>query len=264
MIERLTPADRDAWLALRRDFLGASEIGALFDVHPYLTRYALWAEKSGLIAPTGRETSPMRRGRYIEQIAPLMLAEERPTWTVEPNIIGVGGFYIADRANRIGCTPDLICVDPERGSGVVQVKSASSHSFRRQWLDDDGAPVLSALDRAAGNHGSRLERRAMGSGAPDLRRRLRRARVRHRPVDRRHGGNRARGTIVLALRRDRPAAAARLRSRPRARQTPASRRPGTGRRGSISIPSSSAPATTSLPASARSACSRRASNAPKP
>jgi hypothetical protein len=52
----------------------------------------------------------------------------------------MGGALYVDRERRLACTPDLTVVDPERGNGIVQVKSAGSYAFRRDWQDDAGDP----------------------------------------------------------------------------------------------------------------------------
>jgi hypothetical protein len=155
MPERLIPATREVWLTVRRGFIGGSEIGALFGVSPYLTPYGLWAEKTGRLDPPVFDNRYMKRGRLIEAIAPLVLADERPGWVATSNVIGQGGAHYVDREQRLAATPDLFVEDEAHRGGIVQVKSAGSFTFRRDWHDETGAPAcprwiaLQAVQEAA-------------------------------------------------------------------------------------------------------------------
>jgi len=135
-IDRIPISDRASWLALRQQDVTASVAGAVLGAHEYTTAFELWALKSGLLSEDPTETPAMRRGRLLEDDALQMLAEERPTWTVEP----ANDVYLRAPALRIGATPDAYAVDPTRpGSGIVQVKTVSDMIFRQKWKDEDGA-----------------------------------------------------------------------------------------------------------------------------
>lgn len=135
-IDRIPFTTREAWLAARARDVTASTAGALLGEHEYMTAFELWALKSGLLAEDPTETAAMRRGRLLEDDALQMLAEDRPTWRVEPG----GGDYLRAPSVRIGATPDAYAIDPERaGRGVVQVKTTSDLIFRRKWKDEDGS-----------------------------------------------------------------------------------------------------------------------------
>ncbi|GEP00577.1 YqaJ viral recombinase family nuclease [Methylobacterium haplocladii] len=135
-IERIPYTTRDAWLAGRAKDITASVAGAVLGAHEYTTAFELWALKSGLLSEDPTETPAMRRGRLLEDDALQMLAEDRPTWTVEPG----GNVYLRAPDFRIGATPDAYAVDPNRpGRGVVQVKTVSDLIFRKKWKDDDGS-----------------------------------------------------------------------------------------------------------------------------
>jgi len=43
------PASRDEWLALRKPYLGGSDIAAMLGLSPWRTPYQLWAEKTGRV-----------------------------------------------------------------------------------------------------------------------------------------------------------------------------------------------------------------------
>lgn len=138
------PASREDWLALRAANVGASVAGCLLGVHEYQSAFGLWAQHRGLVAEDPEETPPMRRGRLLEDDAIQLVQEERPHWTVTPNPIP-GGFYFVDPALRLAATPDAFVDCPERGRGVLQVKTVTPSQFRRKWLDDETGEVVPPL-----------------------------------------------------------------------------------------------------------------------
>jgi hypothetical protein len=44
--------------------------------------------------------------------------------------------HYADHEFGIGCTPDLLALDQDRGSGVIQIKSVAPRIFRERWRGD--------------------------------------------------------------------------------------------------------------------------------
>lgn len=135
-IERHPVTDRASWLALRRQDVTASTAGALLGVHEYTTPYELWALKAGHLAEPDDDSPSMRRGRLLEPVALQLLAEEHPEWEIEP-----GRSYYRDPLARLGATPDALAADPERGPGIIQVKTVEPGVFRRGWRDADTGEV---------------------------------------------------------------------------------------------------------------------------
>ena len=141
-IERFRADDRAAWLARRQQDVTASAIAALMGIHDYQTAFGLYAQKTGAVAEDpveprieGNSISlpPMLRGTELEDVAPRLLRKLKPTWEFEPC-----GFYYRDSAKRIGATPDLLAVDPDRsGFGIVQVKTSDQFAFRQKWVGED-------------------------------------------------------------------------------------------------------------------------------
>ena len=138
MVERISPADRSEWLAIRGRDITASVVGALFGAHEYVTLYELWALKSGRLRRSSAETPAMQRGRLLEPVAVQLLREQRPGWTLHHN--AAENIYWRDPQARLGATPDVLAEAPGRGTGVVQIKSVEAGTFRRKWLDDAGEP----------------------------------------------------------------------------------------------------------------------------
>lgn len=121
------------WHALRDQVVGASEAPALVGEHPYLTYWALWARKSRKL-PVIDDNDAMERGRYLEPVAVQMIRDRHPEW----DVVAAREHY-ADHEFGIGATPDLIVHDPERGRGVIQIKSVEPGIFRRTWRSDSDA-----------------------------------------------------------------------------------------------------------------------------
>lgn len=135
-IEIIRPKDRSAWLAARGQDVTASQIGALFGAHDFLTAFGLWAMKTGRVAAAEVESPAMERGRLLEPVAVQLLREKYPRWKITHN--AAENVYFRDPAARLGATPDVLVKAPDRGPGVVQIKSVEASVFRRKWIDEDG------------------------------------------------------------------------------------------------------------------------------
>lgn len=136
------PDDAD-WHAFRRHDITASVAAALLgaadpeDQHTYATPYKLYMLATGAVEPEQLdEEGPVLRGILMEEPAVRLLRRRNPTWIVRHNT-GEGRAYYRDPMTRIGATPDAIVNDPQRGLGVVQIKSVGEFAYRRKWLNDD-------------------------------------------------------------------------------------------------------------------------------
>jgi len=135
-VQILKAGDRATWLSLRRQDVTASAAGALLDVHPWLSRFKLWASKAGRLMEDPEETAPMRRGRLLEPVAVALLKEEKPRWRIKHNT-GRSQVYYRHPDLRIGATPDVLATFKGR-LAIVQIKSVERSIFRSKWTDEDG------------------------------------------------------------------------------------------------------------------------------
>jgi putative phage-type endonuclease len=132
MIEQIPITSREQWLQARQQDVTASAAGALLGLHPYISAWSLWTEKTGLVSSDGAMNPAMERGLELEPIAIKRLQKEHPDWVVaQPNA------YYRDTEARLGATPDCLVLDPERGRGVIQIKSVEPSAFREHWCEDD-------------------------------------------------------------------------------------------------------------------------------
>lgn len=121
----------------RASVVGASEVAALFDASPYLTRFELWHRKVGNIATP-----------EFDAIADDGTPEnERVFWGVrlEKAILDAAceryGYKIEARDERLdngkglGGHPDAIAMCPQRGRGIIEIKTAD-FLVRKSWGDE--------------------------------------------------------------------------------------------------------------------------------
>jgi predicted phage-related endonuclease len=130
----ITPIEnKEQWLGLRKQVIGASEAAALVGVHEYLTYYGLWARKSGKLPEVVDDTGPMERGRRLESVAIEVIRDRFPHLNLT-----VPHEHYADHTFGLGATPDLLATSSLGGigDGVIQIKSVAPAIFRRNWFDD--------------------------------------------------------------------------------------------------------------------------------
>lgn len=152
-IQIIRPADRAAWLRARQKDITASTVGVLWGVHDFMTTYELWAIKTGRVARDDQESDAMRRGRLLEPVAVQIIREDYPRFAV--NYSTDAQVYYRDPDLRLGATPDVIVDCPDRGRGIIQIKSVEAGVYRRKWLDEDGqaeAPLWIALQATLEAH----------------------------------------------------------------------------------------------------------------
>jgi YqaJ-like viral recombinase domain len=141
--------DRAQWLELRKPNVGASEVGALFGIHDYLTGFALAAKKLGKLTDEP-DNATLERGRDLEPIAAKKLKRIRPDLQQE-----AAEHYFFDPEIHFGATPDLFVFDQGDRRGVVQIKTVMPGEFARKWHGEAGTivpPLWIALQAMSEQH----------------------------------------------------------------------------------------------------------------
>lgn len=121
--------DRESWLRRRKQDITASEIGAVFGLHPYKTPLQLWADKTSELIENV-DNAAMRRGRWLEDAVIAACRDQHPDWEITKP-----GIYVRAPAHRIGATPDAVA---NGGKIIVQCKTVAERSFKG-W--DDAPPA---------------------------------------------------------------------------------------------------------------------------
>src|SRR5882762_1742593 len=136
-IQKFLITDRQQWHDLRKDDVTGSEVGALFDVHRYLTPAKLYALKSGAMAEEEKTGGPIDRGVNLESFVASQVAAKHPEWS-----IAKATHYYRDVEHRLGGTPDYAIADRDptsdnAGHGVLEIKTVGRSDFIRIWRGGD-------------------------------------------------------------------------------------------------------------------------------
>jgi predicted phage-related endonuclease len=123
--------------AFRASVVGASEVAALFDASPYLTRFELWHRKAGNIATPefdaiADDGTPENERIYWGvrlEAAILEAAQERYGYTIEARDERLAN------GNGLGGHPDAIATCPTRGRGILEIKTVD-WLVRKSWGDE--------------------------------------------------------------------------------------------------------------------------------
>ena len=128
IVQSFPITDRETWLKWRQADVTASDVAAVFGLHPWKTPLQLWADKTGVDSGTA-ETAAMRRGRWLEDAVIAACRDQHPDWHIEKP-----GVYLRAPDYRIGATPDAVS-----GDVVIQCKTVADRTFKSSW--QDGPPI---------------------------------------------------------------------------------------------------------------------------
>lgn len=127
----------------RARHVGASEVPALFDESPYLTRFELWHRKAGnidtpefnVLQDDGTpENERIYWGVKLEA-AVIEAAKERYGYTDREQLERLSN------GKGLGGHPDRRVICPDRGPGILEIKTAD-WLIRKQWGDEPPAHYL--------------------------------------------------------------------------------------------------------------------------
>jgi len=126
----------DEWLRFRRSGIGGSDVAGIMGLSSWASPISIWSEKTGRVEPadlSGNEW--VEWGTRLESVIRERFKEEHPeTRVIHPDVTLVGVDRPWAHANLDGMVRD-----PERGWGVLEVKTASSD---RDWFDEDGSETV--------------------------------------------------------------------------------------------------------------------------
>jgi predicted phage-related endonuclease len=133
-IQKFPITDRKEWLHLRSADVTGSEVGALFDVHRYLTPAKLYARKSGAMPEDEVEGGPVKRGVRLESfVASQVMEMRKEDWAS----LSPGGSYYRDVEHRLGGTPDYLIRTKSDEVGILEIKTVGHSDFLKIWRGGD-------------------------------------------------------------------------------------------------------------------------------
>ncbi len=74
-IRKVPFADHDEWLAIRKNYIGGSNAGAVMGMNPYASAFSVWAEKTGSVPPFAGNLKT-KIGSQFEEFVASMFEEE--------------------------------------------------------------------------------------------------------------------------------------------------------------------------------------------
>ena len=104
--------------AFRSSVVGASEVAALFDCHPWLTHFELWHRKNGTVATP--DFSHNERTEWGVRLEPVIVKAACERYGYEP----IDTPKRLDNEKGLGGHPDQMAMCPRRGRGILEVKTA--------------------------------------------------------------------------------------------------------------------------------------------
>lgn len=124
----LEPANRGEWLAKRRQGIGASESPALFGASRYASPLSLYLRKTQALPESDAPAESATWGLELEGVIAAYYgkATGRPVHKPKPYTL-----YRSRQHPHLTCSPDAFVLDPAKGWGILQVKTASA------WLTEE-------------------------------------------------------------------------------------------------------------------------------
>lgn len=134
------PTTREEWLELRKGYVGASEVAALFGVQAAyaLSHFALWHVKRG-VTPPPVEGPRVTWGKRLEEVVALAVQEEHGY------DVAHGRYAVADDCRMAASLDFEIAADPLGefpGPGALETKNVDWLIHRRQWTDGEPPPHI--------------------------------------------------------------------------------------------------------------------------
>lgn len=117
MITKIRTKSHEEWLALRHKYIGGSDAASVIGLNPFMSRYALWAEKTGRM-PTFEGNLATDVGTYLEEFIAKRFEQETGKKVRRENASILNDEYPFAIANV-----DRVIVGEDAG---LEIKSTSS------------------------------------------------------------------------------------------------------------------------------------------
>ncbi len=119
------------WLEARKRDVTATEVAALFGLHPFKSRLRLWQEKRGDIEVEFVESDQAKWGRRLQIPIAMGICEDRG-WSGED----LTGYYFRHDARRLGASPDVKAEHDDWGRICMEIKLVDFMREADGWFKD--------------------------------------------------------------------------------------------------------------------------------
>lgn len=116
------------WLRNRTMDITSTEVAALFDLSPYMTKFELWHKKKDQVILEIEANERMAWGDRLESVIATGIGEDKG-WAVSPF-----KNYMRIPDIRLGSSFDYIINDQD---AILEIKNVDGLIFKNQWLKDD-------------------------------------------------------------------------------------------------------------------------------
>lgn len=125
--------DEQSWLDKRKDYVTSTEASAIWGLNPHLTHYEMWHVKRGLLPAVQIEQNNfMLFGKLMEQVICDMINYEHPDWVISPMKV-----FAYDDEDKIGSSFDRVVKIPEKGTGLLEIKTTSYKYWKEEFIETD-------------------------------------------------------------------------------------------------------------------------------
>lgn len=125
------PANREEWLALRKQDLTSTEVAALFGLSPYMSYFELYHRKlSPELADDFEENEHMKWGLRLQDVIAAGIAEDQG-WKIRRM-----SEYKRLVNHRLGASFDHRVISPKPARGVFEIKNVFGMKFKDDWIVD--------------------------------------------------------------------------------------------------------------------------------
>lgn len=123
------------WLEARKQDVTSTELAALLGMSEYKTRLKLWMIKAGKMEDDFEESPPSIWGNRLQNAVGQGIAEDNG-W----ECFDLTGYYLRDEESRIGASMDMRVICPQRGPGLLEVKTTGYFQEENGW-EKTRAPI---------------------------------------------------------------------------------------------------------------------------
>lgn len=138
MTTTIIPIESEAqWLQERAKDVTSTQVAALFDVNPYLTRFELWQQKRNGIVEAPPESERVTWGNRLERTIAEGFAEER-----ELGSLRRVNAYARLEGERLGASFDFVAETASSEPVLIECKNVDGYEFAEKWTEHEAPPHI--------------------------------------------------------------------------------------------------------------------------